>query len=250
MIVPPGPLRVMVAAKPVDVRKGMEGRAALVKEALKPDPFSGVISVFRAKRADRVLLVFRDGAGLGLDVKRLDEGKFRWPKIEDGVVRLTPAQFTALVEGGFPPKRLARTSSSARTPIICRSIGSARSPSAPGSTSIEGALPIGSDAPPLRFVRSRGACWLTSSAAPRSSVKGGRKVRRIGGRKVHRRSRMMTAPGAAAIRQASFTSVRPVGAASMRAVRSRASPKSGRSMATAPMPPSPSPAMRRSPPRR
>jgi len=99
MIIPPGPVRVMVAAKPVDFRKGMDGLAALVKEELKADPFGGVIYVFRAKRADRVKMVFWDGTGLVLVAKRLDEGKFRWPKIQDGVVRLTPAQFTALVEG-------------------------------------------------------------------------------------------------------------------------------------------------------
>jgi transposase len=39
MIIPPGPVRVMVAAKPVDFRKGMDGLAALVKEELKSDPF-------------------------------------------------------------------------------------------------------------------------------------------------------------------------------------------------------------------
>ncbi len=31
--------------------------------------------------------------------KRLDDGKFKWPKIIDAVMRLTPAQFTTLVEG-------------------------------------------------------------------------------------------------------------------------------------------------------
>ena len=40
-----------------------------------------------------------DGSGVVLVSKRLDEGKFRWPRIEDGVVRLTPGQLTALIEG-------------------------------------------------------------------------------------------------------------------------------------------------------
>ena len=51
----------MMAVKPVDFRKGMDGLAALVKEELKADPFTGVIWVFRAKRADRLKLVFWDG---------------------------------------------------------------------------------------------------------------------------------------------------------------------------------------------
>ena len=99
MIVPPGPVRVMLALKPVDFRKGMDGLAALVQEDLKTDPFSGVIYVFRAKRADRLKLVFWDGTGLVLVSKRLDEDRFRWPNVDDGVMRPSPAQFTALLEG-------------------------------------------------------------------------------------------------------------------------------------------------------
>ena len=99
MIFPPGRVRVMVAIRPVDFRKGMDGLAALVKEELKTDPFCGVIYVFRAKRADRVKLLFWDGTGLVLVSKRLEEGRFRWPKLSDGVMRLTPAQLTALIEG-------------------------------------------------------------------------------------------------------------------------------------------------------
>ena len=88
MLIPPGPIRVLVATKPVDFRKGMDGLAALVKEQLKADPFSGVIYCFRAKRADRVKLVFWDGTGLCLFAKKLEQGKFQWPRIEDGVMRL------------------------------------------------------------------------------------------------------------------------------------------------------------------
>lgn len=99
MIVPPITVRVLVATKPVDFRKGMDGLAAHVQEAFKTDPFSGVIYVFRPKRADRVKLLFWDGTGLCLLTKRLEGAKFRWPRIEDGVMRLSPAQLSALLEG-------------------------------------------------------------------------------------------------------------------------------------------------------
>ena len=99
MIVPPTGIRVLVATKPVDFRKGMDGLAAYVQEAFKADPFSGVIYVFRAKRADRVKLLFWDQTGLVLMTKRLEDGKFQWPGISDGVVRLTAAQLQALLEG-------------------------------------------------------------------------------------------------------------------------------------------------------
>ncbi|NEV01805.1 IS66 family insertion sequence element accessory protein TnpB, partial [Bradyrhizobium uaiense] len=51
MIGPSGTVRVMVATKPVDFRKGMEGLAMLVREHMKADPFLGAVYVFRAKRA-------------------------------------------------------------------------------------------------------------------------------------------------------------------------------------------------------
>jgi transposase len=89
----------MVATRPVDFRKGAEGLAALVREEMRADPFSGTIYVFRARRADRVKLVFWDGTGVCLFAKRLEDGKFRWPAVQDGVIRLTAAQLSALLEG-------------------------------------------------------------------------------------------------------------------------------------------------------
>ena len=78
---------------------GAAGAAALASEGLRADPFSGAVCVFRAKRADRVKLVFWDGTGVCLFAKRLEDGKFRWPAVQDGVIRLTAAQLSALLEG-------------------------------------------------------------------------------------------------------------------------------------------------------
>lgn len=99
MIIPSGAVRVLVATRPVDFRKGMDGLAALARENLGADPYSGVIYVFRAKRADRVKLLLWDGTGLMLVSKRLEQGRFRWPAISDGVMRLTSSQLSALLEG-------------------------------------------------------------------------------------------------------------------------------------------------------
>jgi len=99
LLIPPGPVRVLIATKPVDFRKGADGLAALVKEQLRVDPFCGVIYVFRSKRADRLKLLFWDGSGICLFYKRLEEGKFRWPRIEEGVMRLSAAQLATLIEG-------------------------------------------------------------------------------------------------------------------------------------------------------
>lgn len=99
MIGPSGAVRVMVATQPVDFRKGAEGLAALVRETMGADPFSGAVYVFRAKRADRIKLVFWDGTGVVLVAKRLEDGEFRWPKTQDAVLHLTAAQLSALLEG-------------------------------------------------------------------------------------------------------------------------------------------------------
>jgi len=99
MIGPTGAVRVMVATRPVDFRKGAEGLAALVRDEMKADPFSGAVYVFRAKRADRVKLIFWDGTGVCLFAKRLEDGKFRWPSVQDAVMRLSAAELSALLEG-------------------------------------------------------------------------------------------------------------------------------------------------------
>jgi transposase len=98
VIGPTGAVRLMMATKPVDFRKGAEGLAALVHETMGTDPFNGAVSVFCAKRADRVKLVWFDGTGVCLLAKRLEDGTFCWPAITDGVVRLTAAQLQALME--------------------------------------------------------------------------------------------------------------------------------------------------------
>jgi len=99
MIAVPSGMRVLLATRPVDFRKGMDGLAALVKERLGADPFSGTIFVFRAKRADRVKLIFWDGTGMVLVAKRLEDGKFRWPGVQDAVMHLRAAELQALLEG-------------------------------------------------------------------------------------------------------------------------------------------------------
>jgi transposase len=99
MITVPAGIRVLVATKPVDFRKGCDGLAALVREALGQDPFSGTIFVFRSKRADRLKILAWDGSGLVLFWKRLEHGAFRWPPVCDGMMRLSASQLAALVDG-------------------------------------------------------------------------------------------------------------------------------------------------------
>ena len=71
----------------------------MVGHELGLDPYSGVAVVFRPKRMDRVKVLWWDGTGLVLASKRLEHGRFAWPAVRDGVMRLSRAQFEALFEG-------------------------------------------------------------------------------------------------------------------------------------------------------
>ncbi|MEJ0050552.1 MAG: IS66 family insertion sequence element accessory protein TnpB [Methylovirgula sp.] len=59
----PSGVKVFLASHPIDFRKGMDGLLSLVRDA-GSDPFDGALYVFRAKRADRIKIVFWTGPGL------------------------------------------------------------------------------------------------------------------------------------------------------------------------------------------
>ncbi|MGO9392298.1 IS66 family insertion sequence element accessory protein TnpB [Rhodoblastus sp.] len=91
-------VKVYLASQPVDFRKGPDGLLSLVRDA-GADPFSGALYVFRAKRADRIKIVWFDGTGVCLFAKRLEESQFCWPRIGPNQVQLNYAQLMALVDG-------------------------------------------------------------------------------------------------------------------------------------------------------
>jgi len=99
MIGVPAGARILVATRPVDFRRGAHSLAALVAEVLKEDVFSGVVVVFRAKRADRLKILVWDTSGLVLIWKQLQQSTFRWPPVMDGTMRLSAVEFAALFDG-------------------------------------------------------------------------------------------------------------------------------------------------------
>lgn len=99
MIPVPSGVRVWLATGRTDMRKGFDGLALLVQEALNRDPHSGHLFVFRGRRGDLVKVLWHDGQGMCLFSKRLERGRFIWPSPADGVVTITPAQLGYLLEG-------------------------------------------------------------------------------------------------------------------------------------------------------
>jgi transposase len=99
MIAIPTGARVYLALGPTDMRKGFDGLSMLASHALAQDPFSGSLFVFRGKRGDLLKILWWDGQGFCLFSKRLENGRFLWPVTKDGVVTLTAAQLSMLLEG-------------------------------------------------------------------------------------------------------------------------------------------------------
>jgi transposase len=91
--------RVWLGAGVTDMRKGMDGLAALVQTTLAENPFSGHVFAFRGKRGDLVKLLWWSGDGMNLYAKRLERGRFIWPQATSGSVHLTAAQLSMLLEG-------------------------------------------------------------------------------------------------------------------------------------------------------
>ena len=91
--------RVWLAAGVTDMRKGMDGLAALVQTTLAENPFAGHVFVFRGKRGDLVKLLWWSGDGMNLYAKRLERRRFVWPQASRGAVHLTNAQLSMLLEG-------------------------------------------------------------------------------------------------------------------------------------------------------
>ena len=99
MIGLPAGTRVWIACGLTDLRNGFDGLAALVQTQLAEDPFSGQLFVFRGRRGDRLKVLWWDGDGMCLYCKRLERGRFVWPRAESGSVHLTGAQLSMLLEG-------------------------------------------------------------------------------------------------------------------------------------------------------
>ena len=104
---PPG-ARVWLAAGVTDMRKGFDGLATIVAATLAEDPYSGHLFVFRGRAGDRIKALWYDGDGMCLFAKRLERGRFVWPRATSGAVSLSPAQLSMLVEG-IDWRRVERT---------------------------------------------------------------------------------------------------------------------------------------------
>src|ERR1700761_1842225 len=99
MISLPAGTTIWIAAGVTDMRRGFTGLSAVVQTALAQNPFAGHVFVFRGRRGDLVKLLWWDGDGLCLFAKRLERGRFVWPRAEKGLAVLSRARMSMLLEG-------------------------------------------------------------------------------------------------------------------------------------------------------
>jgi transposase len=82
-----------------DLRRSIDGLAAIVQAQLKLDPYNSALFLFCGRRCDRIKGLLWEGDGFLLLYKRLDNGKFQWPRNETEALQLTPQQTRWLMEG-------------------------------------------------------------------------------------------------------------------------------------------------------
>lgn len=99
MIAVPANTSIWIAAGVTDMRRGFSGLSAAAQTVLEQNPYSGHVFVFRGRRGDLVKVLWWDGDGLCLFAKRLERGRFVWPQTDKGVVSLSRAQLSMLLEG-------------------------------------------------------------------------------------------------------------------------------------------------------
>lgn len=97
-----GSLRIFLALDPIDMRKGYNGLHGLVESRLQEDIKSGALYVFINRRHTRLKILYFDGTGLWLMMKRLEKGTFSWPKATQptqGKMKLAPQALAMLTDG-------------------------------------------------------------------------------------------------------------------------------------------------------
>lgn len=90
---------IYIACGYTDMRKSIDGLAAIVQEQFNMDPFSSSLFIFCGRRCDRIKVLLWEPTGFVLLYKRLENGNFQWPRSERELKPITWQQFRWLMEG-------------------------------------------------------------------------------------------------------------------------------------------------------
>lgn len=91
--------QIYIACGYTDMRKSIDGLAAIVQQNFQLNPFQNSLFLFCGKRRDRLKVLYWEGDGFVLLYKRLESGSFQWPKNAEDVRSITYQEFRWLLEG-------------------------------------------------------------------------------------------------------------------------------------------------------
>lgn len=94
-----GAEKVYIACGYTDIRKGIDGLAAMVQQQFQLDPFTNTLFLFCGRKRDRIKGLYWEGDGFILLYKRLEQGIYQWPRTVSEARQLTPQQYRWLMEG-------------------------------------------------------------------------------------------------------------------------------------------------------
>ena len=95
--------RIFLAVAPVDFRNGIDGLAAVCRQAFAQNPLDGALYVFRNRAGTALKLLYFDGQGYWLCLKRFSTGRLRWwPLADSATVRLAARELQVLLWNGYP----------------------------------------------------------------------------------------------------------------------------------------------------
>lgn len=99
MLTFPSALHVYLAPGPTDLRKSIDGLAALIQESFGLDPFSPCLFVFCNRGRDKLKILYWEHNGFWLFYRRLERGTFQWPTDNQGTVTITSRELRWLLDG-------------------------------------------------------------------------------------------------------------------------------------------------------
>lgn len=83
----------------VDMRKSIDGLMAIIRDTFEMDPYSNSLFLFCGRRCDRIKALHHEKDGFCLLYKRLDEGRYQWPRNASEARELSRQEFRWLLEG-------------------------------------------------------------------------------------------------------------------------------------------------------
>ena len=95
-----GITKFVVACGYTDLRKGIDGLAQIIEGQYKLDPFEkNVLFLFCGRRSDRIKGLLWEGDGFLLLYKRIENGRFQWPRSAEEVTAITQQELQQLLSG-------------------------------------------------------------------------------------------------------------------------------------------------------